>query len=291
MSGFLYFLPGAKAAELSEGSEINSDFLKKWKLDQVLSDCTRTPDHVVTREAKGPDGSDGIILTVHDANATQGAWGYQPSRQQWRKAEDESGRWIGWLESSPISPEAIKKRSALVAKWVISDARGNEWDVVTARSSDSGAGMLPCDYAWKDGKMVSIVNPIYRTLFDLSGEVYDHYATIVADEDAAFRDGLRSEEFLALAAVSVIGVNYRVGIAETTVLQELGYSLISTENIGVILSCFIDRPLLEEFVGWNKSRREKKTSNRALSSESCSSGPEGSIENTSQPDVELLSQK
>ena len=287
MSCFLYFLPGVKAADISDGSKINVELLKKWKLDYVLSDCKKVPDHLAARDAKGPEEKDGVVLTVH-SQGESGAWGYQPRRQEWREAQDGSGKWIGWSKDSRPSPESLKKRDALISKWIISDSHGNDWEVITARSGD-GAGMLPCDYAWKQGKMVSIVNPIYRGLFDLSGEVFDHYATIVADEEGELREGLRSEEFLAQAAVTVLGVNYRIGVAEVTILQELGFSLISTENIGVILSLFIDRPLLEDFVAWNKATREKKMSNQAQNSESCSSGQEDCIEDMSQPDAESLS--
>jgi hypothetical protein len=285
MSGFLYFLPEVKAGDLHDRSKLNRDLLARWKLDHVLSDCSIVPEHLVGREAMIED-KPGVILTTHPINGDQVSWGYQPSRQEWRPAGDGSGKLIGWRKDSLPSPEGLKKRTALISKWVIQDARGNEWELVTARSSDSDAGMLPCDFAWRDGKMVSIVNPTYRSLFDLSGDVYDHYAAVIAPgDDGEFSDGMKSEEFLALAAVSVLGVNYRLGIAEVTALQELGYSLVSTENIGTILSCFIDRPLLEEFIAWNRAKREKKTQDQVQDSASCSSGQEGCTKDTSPQDV------
>lgn len=281
MAGFLYFLPGAKQSELADGTQLSAELMRRFQLAEVLRDCSSVPDHVVGREAVGPDDEPGLVLTISDGNPS-GAWGYKPRQQEWRKAEDGSKRWVGWLTQDPPTSEALKRRTALTPRWVVTDAKGNEWSIVTARSSESQSAMLPCDYTFRAGKMEAVVQSAYRDLFELSARVYDHMAALLADEDDEFASNLKSEDWLVRCAVEVIAANYRIGIAEVAVLQELGHSLISTENVNQILACFIDRPLMEEFVEWNKALRQKKTESLAQNSESSCSGPEDSTINMHQ---------
>lgn len=290
MPGFLYYLPGETQGELVAHNQFKPETMERWKLNISLSDCTVHPDHILVRDVKGPDDQMGLLLVPRPLDGQIPCKSYLPEHQEWRRAEDASGKWIGWQRDQPPGPQDLVKRDALSAKWFFKDAKDGEWVIVTARSSNEGVVSLPTTYTFKDNVMISRVTPRYQSLFELSGAVYDHMAVLFSmDEETT--DFMMDEASLVQAAIQVLGVNYRVAVAELTALDELNYEILKAESVSGILMCFIDRPILDEFQKWNEALREKKSLGPAPTSPSSSSSLEDSIPTIDPQDVDLLSQK
>jgi hypothetical protein len=260
MSGFLYYLPGARGS-------ITAEELAAGPLAYAFDQRSRvTPCQV----SGGPDGGSGLVVAdnrrVPDVRIR-----YKTAEQQWQAmpwllgngkkskiAGDEHPPWVGFYTADRPGPEALLRDPALDGHPVrLGD--GNRWVIPVARGCAQveeglvGYCNLPetTGLDWTSGEWVNKgVTDKYARLWEVATRWWDAITGKVL-EDAEAED---ESEGLELdfsgkrdAALSVLQANYAIGTAEVALLE-----LLDDQAINEVLCACVDWPT------WT-ARLEKKT--------------------------------
>ena len=251
MSGFLYFVEGHKTLGSLEGLGLGYAFERSPACVECMA---------------GPSGAGGIVIGADAASL-----GYFPDRQTWAPMADHFGivRWVGY-DTLPAAREL--ERSEPVDGYVLElphgDGSQQEWIIAKGRIFPRGT-LLPQSLGLSpDGTLTRKVLPTYAAAAACGERIW---ATIrkangLLEEGEAIED-LSDEEGFA-AAATVLGVNYRVGPAEVSLL-----GVVTTANLLAILACYVDYPAYQ---AWRRMHQESKKNETGSTP-----GPEGSLSSTS----------
>lgn len=233
MTGFAYFIEKSKA-ELFDGSnQLRAEMLP----DRIRSsfDFPSTfPEQITANEMRsnGPTGSAGTLLAMTRAGG--GApFIAVPQKIEWKLF---SGFAIGVVDKKlPTSADLIRRQ--VVGGIDSFDQYGQPWKIPVARSPHAQYGTLPQTYRFDDsGNPMGRIIEKYQWLWDLSGEVFDHYTN-----DEKF-----NWQRLISVAASLLGVNYRVGQCELTVLDEYSHGILTQEFVHLVCQTLCHFSFAEE---------------------------------------------
>lgn len=248
MAGFYYFFRGRTVEDLAHGEEINHNLLAEYGLAETLSDVRKANaaggQAIVSNVGSnaGPGKSCGTVLTVNCRfTGSPRLIGNDPAQQHWVAANEEKGLWIGVLKGELPRPEELM-RLETIGGYRVTDRQHYEWLIPVARAVPEKMpfGMLPQSYKFgSDGEPQPILDPKYQWLWDLSGEIMDWYR----DSDAGQP---RPHAWLVKTAAKLLGVNYRVGLAELNLLHDLGRSILNETTVGRICQACYGYEILEE---------------------------------------------
>ena len=228
----LYFLPNLAAVRAAD--------LDAAGLGGVFRGCPFTGRGTTA----GPGGMPGQVVVAEPENplARKPAIGYFPDKQTWQQAParqslGDGGWWIGWETASPPTPADLQRREA-VGGYAVRLEDGNDWLVPVARRFPSGT-MLPERLALGPaGEWVSAVIPRFAKFAEQAERVWVEFQRQAGVPEAATAEPLSVADEIDIA-VEALGINYRIGRVEASVL-----GLLTTTNKTAILESLIDWPTL-----------------------------------------------
>ena len=254
---FNYYLPGLTKSQLAPGDKLDHDLLRACGLAEVLADVRKVEAEASVVECRiGPDGNSGcVIAPVRKHTGPPDAF-YVPGVQTWQPRQG-CGAWIGWTTQEPPSVQSLE-RWRMVFGHEVQDRQGNPWMIPIARSPHGGYefGTLPQTYSFDptSGEPVPHLDVEFQWLWELSGRIRDWFRQAAGPrQDATPEEQARHEKppfsWVVKQAARVIGVNYRVGLAELTVLHGLGLAVLTQETV---------RDICQTVYGWEIEEEAKK---------------------------------
>ena len=230
MAGFLYFLPRQKG--------VTADDLRRVGLGPVLDGASFSVAEVI---GKGPSGGPGALVTptpVHP-DGREAVAAFQPAEQAWHDAGKFHAGF--WLNRPPAPPDLVRPR--ILDGYLVELQGGSQWAVPVARHHARGTALDTSVYLGPDGGL-------------LEGDVLAEYADLAAHGDRVW-DSFRAEQGLLdegeapppeleraeafKIAVEALGFNYRLGLAEASLLGMRGRFLTKV-GVQAVLRCLFDLP-------------------------------------------------
>lgn len=216
MPGFLYFFE----------REIGPGKLSKEAVNSLHSiERFNPPIDCLATKCIGPNGKPGFTLFQDTVNVIPELT--PSSSHEWL---DRGDFWIGWDKMNPPTPDDLQRDAIIKNGYKLEDSNGNSWHLPIVRSYQRSS-MLPADYAFgADGSVTSVPKPCYKTYWDLAGELFEYQVS-----------GAKSESWpearVVLAAVTMLGLNYRVTIHELEAMRTMGHPVLDTNfAINVIMA-------------------------------------------------------
>jgi hypothetical protein len=254
---FLYFIPGVNRQSLKV------EYLVRLGLGDVLRDRMATID--VTGEGrlavagviKGPDGHDGTIISPlpfvvldEDAAQTQPI-GYFPDNQCWTRV---GSYYVGYQLDGLPGPNDLM-RDDIVSGYpiMLGEEHRAEWETPVIRLK-AGLTNLPDVWRFVGGKVVPQVRSDWAWAWDLSGDIWDYF-----DQGKDIPN-----ELAYLWCVQLLGMNYRIGPAEASILGLLGKTVFID-----ILRAAINGPLVDKWRAEEKKRSEAAIADLVSSDVGC----------------------
>lgn len=252
---FLYFIPHISRQTLKP------EVIQRAGLGDILRDrcdmtCLSGSGRLAVNDVlRGPLAHGGVILkplSILERPDEVDGFGYYPEKQQWIHVTvaDSDGYWIGWDPEKKPTAELLE-RDDLVRGRLEELGDGDWWTCPIIRLLQGGIG-LPDVWGLEGGKIVSRVKPRWNWAWDLSGDVWDF---MVADTP------IPREQAFTWAA-QLLGINYRVGPEECSIL-----GLIGEAEMHLILRAAVNGPLAE------KIQAAQKKSSDALITTPANSNP------------------
>lgn len=241
MTAFLYYVPGEQSRP--DQGKLSHAFEGK----PIARGCQ-----------KGPDGGRGFVYI--DQHADAGKVGYYDDRQEWIEVP-YLGCWIGRYKDDPPKESDLRRGKMLQGKplsW-----RGEHWQVPVARSFQEQDGQVVPTWHlsvhfkinYETGEWdVGQVQEEYRPLWDAALKYWDFWFHVNVDteeEEGSFN--LATGEVADLASLA-LGVNYRVGKAELSMLE-----LLSVETCSQIMGIVIDLESMDAILKKNLSPPESSS--------------------------------
>lgn len=273
---FNYFLPGLTKAQVAPGETLDRDVLARVGLADVLSDCTRVPQHAsVSDVRKGCGGQAGCVIAPVRKHKGEPGTVFSHDLMTWKAV---TGYWIGWENNVPVSPQDLE-RLALIGGSEVADDGGRTWLIPIARAPHHGYefGALPQSYTFgDDGEPTPHLVPSHAWLWELAGQIRDWYlAEAGPEEDATPLEKAQHERLpftqLVKYAARILGVNYRLGPAELNVLHWLGAPVLTQ---AMVHRC------CQTTYGWEVLEQAKKKPPASASAAAPSSSASTTIANT-----------
>lgn len=174
--------------------------------------------------------------------------GYHPEAQQWRSSP--CGRyWVGHDLHTPVTPEALRRRSPLVAGYEV-ELAGQMWQVPIVRRPPNATN-LPRQIEFDPhGKIAETIDPRYTALWDEAGVFCD---TVFGQRDNSDAEDTRWFQL----ALDCLAVNYRVGRSTQNQLH-----LLNSQTRDEVLLAAIDWPWFERVLA--EKKRESAAATPAL---------------------------
>lgn len=228
---------------------ITSDKLKAAGLGDIFRDRMSNNDlagngrNAISYVMHGPDGVAGVLLQPLAAEPQESdgvGLGYYPDRQQWVKVEvgGKVGYYIGYDPSNLPGPQDLE-RDKMISGYMEQLGGGQEWEAPVIRLKDSKTN-LPDIWKLKSGRVVASVRNDWQWAWDLSGEIWEWFTA----EDSV------NEELAFVWCAKLLGINYRVGAEEVSILGLLGKDFFSP-----ILRAAVNGPLIEMVLDEQKKRQ------------------------------------
>jgi len=257
MSGFLYFIPTAPAADGAKLAELG--------LDKLLGPHT-AQGHIDI----GPDGGAGGTL-VWAAGPSAPPARYDAESQRWYPHTPPGAAacdyWLGFVtDARPGAEDLARDRQIPGRQIVLGD--GSAWEAPTARLADldmAPTTALPCRYSLDDaGRTLTAVVADHETLWAMASETWLTLVGAVA-ADSGLADGemesTMTNERARQIAAAALGANYRLGPLEADALE-----LLTTDNVQEILQTLVD---FQAFIELCDAEAKKKASTPASSAGGC----------------------
>lgn len=248
---FLYFLSGATRSDLTDG------FLEAAGLGYAFGSQTAQYREVI---AAGPSGTTGLVGSL-----SADRLGYFVERQTWiphpTAKFNDTAVWVGVENDYRPKPEQLERPNVLTGKDIeLQD--GNLWHAPLIRTyiEPDEALQTPGGYAVTLPRSMGVdseaaargeykltwdaIDARYAPLLDIAVEYYDWFASDGDDEKSVHR--MDNAEIMTECAVKVLAANYRIGMAEATLLNlfdsratyaqsVLNYSAIDWDNLSAWL--------------------------------------------------------
>jgi hypothetical protein len=253
---FNYFLPGRTKTQLVQGDKLDREVLRTLGLDEVLADVSKVEAHASVLDVRnGCGGKAGaVIAPVRKYRGVLPQF-FSHDLMTWK--EIRPGQlWLGWMSGDTPLPQDLE-RWEVIGGAELTDDSGGVWTLPIARAPHMGFpyGTLPQSYSFDtEGEPKAHLEPAYQWLWDLSGEIRDWYAADEGPDSEATpaeRAAHRQLPFSDLVkyAARIVGVNYRVGTAELSVLHERGCRLLKRSAVHAIC---------QAAYGWEVEQEAKK---------------------------------
>lgn len=252
MSRPIYFLPEITRAGLLDGGRFHQEVLLEHGLDVQFGDV-RNPEAacaICDLSAKTPDaeGRGGVLLQFTGGQVPRLS-GYMPKEQQWYQRPAGFDVCVGIDLAEPITPEdLLRDREPRCKGYAVTLGDSNDWVVPILRTpfnrEDLGRSDLPCDWIYDEaGLPKKEILAQHRELWELSGRAWDHW---FRKEDCP----TINVELLLSIGVGALGLNYRLGKIEQTVLR-----LVNSENWELFMRAVLDLTFYEEL--WEASKKNE----------------------------------
>ena len=221
MATFLYFIP-EKVMILTQ------ELLTKYHIEYAFAE---SKSHTL-REAFGPNGKQGIVLCDKRGFSPEEVT-FNADLQDWQQVPN-SDAWVGFYRDRRPTPKDLLRKDA-IASLPVKLGDGNEWQVpivrryVTTDEEQFWMRMVPSRITWDAYGNKCYDEPArkYESLVKIAERwIGDRFTTGVIHLDTE--------------AVDVLSYNYRIGIAEASVLN-----LFDSETEKAVLDATID---LENFL-------------------------------------------
>lgn len=245
---FLYFLPVSRdglkpPAVVAHGLH---DVLRDRMTETDLSGLGRVAVASVTN---GPGGQMGTLLQclsdTTDDETEPVAVGYFPNQQTWQ----QTGKyWTGYVTGQlPTATEL--RRDKFISGVDVTLENGDVYECPTIRLMHDGSN-LPDVWKLVDGKFKSITKPDWNWAWELSGDIWDSFVA----------NGSVNNEQAFEWCVKLVGINYRVGPHEASILELFGSSTMAS-----VLQSAIGGKLLEHYADQQKKSEPAPTETTASS--------------------------
>jgi hypothetical protein len=223
---------------------------------ETFSDVATVDDVGMTNVMRGPDGLSGCIVVALPVDRTrQHVQTYQADRQEWTQIDP--GLYIGVDQQLRPHPFDLARSKALKGypvtladghSYVVPVVRRPDWLVERLRVQPSE---LPSSVKMgAHGSWTPKVKSQHAGLFERMQGV----AELFFEDDGSLKQipTSVSMDWGVNLALEILGLNYRIGANEQTILD-----LLDNENWGTVLAFAIDAPLATEY----KSRQQLETAN------------------------------
>lgn len=263
---FYYFLPRIAKETVQIGDELSPAVLAEHGLAEILADVRRVPAHAAVsyvHNSNGPGGQPGTIITPVSKHNGAGLIGNLPDRQTWVAVGDGKKLWVGALTKSPPSPLDLE-RWQTIGGYRVADPQSYEWLVPVARAPQMQFGTLPQSFTFGPaGEVIPNLQPQYQWLWELGRDIRDWYVA----ESGPSKEATPAEQaahvrlpftWLVREAARILGVNYRVGLAELNLLHTLGRSVLTQSTVHAICQTVYGWEVFEE-AKKNETAEEEST--------------------------------
>ena len=254
---FLYFVPNLLREDVPKMREAIiaaglGDVLRDRLANNDLAGLGRLAIASITN---GPGGHSGLILQAVDHidnNNPPPAPGYYPKQHTWERLSQtppltkggqgglstspDATAWIGYDPHDLPGPQDLE-RDQIISGYYQPLGDGHDWACPVIRMH-LGKVNLPDVWRLVNGKIVSQIKPDWQWAWDLSGQIWDSHIT-GADPTV---------ETAFLWCSKLLGINYRIGPVEASILGLLG-----RDELPGILRAAIHGP----FVEWAKAELKK----------------------------------
>jgi len=228
---FWYFLPSITFEELVKDDQLSREALERYDLADVLADVRSVPHHAsVSNVSAGCGGASGVVIAPVSRHFPAEPASFRRSLT-WSQRE-VGGAWLGYDATSPPTPHHLE-RFATIPGVTLHDDHGHDWTIPLARSPGPGGqfGALPQTFKVYRGRpSVGTVKADYRSLWDLSGEVWDYFNR---------SDFKSSPDWAMRTAATILAANYRIGFDELNALEDCGRGVLTQLNAQLILQACI----------------------------------------------------
>jgi hypothetical protein len=232
MSSPVYFFPGVRKHAVIERGRVRPAFLAERGVAAAFAGITDEQRQTSCYElpGRGPGGHSGLILQVTAGDPLR--IGFQPDLQTWHERPAGCDCWVGIDNEHPPTPADLAIGTPRGDELELGD--GQLWRVPVVRSPvDDARSAIPFDFAYDGNGMLAILRR-ECALWDLSEHGWNHYFHRAQYPDI-------SAEILIELCLGALGLNYRVGKVEQTLLR-----LINSTNWNRCLELLLDVPLLME---------------------------------------------
>lgn len=233
MAGFLYFVPKATAGGPGAVGAVG--------LRAVLGDRVEW-GHI----QQGPDGGAGVLMHTPGA----GRMAFVPAEQAWAPAPD--GRyWVGVELAARPGPKDLEREDRLPGHEVIL-GDGRPWTVPVghlflARSAPVTVMKLGPDGKWRRGQAVEALRPLEEAALEIWKGF--HAQLLEAEKEGWRRPAVivLPDERLSEIAVLALGVNYRLGPVEVSMLD-----ILTSDNVNEVALAVVDWPTIRGLIDVQK---------------------------------------
>ena len=229
----LYFFPKRPVEKVFQGDLFNKAVLAEYDLESILGDLKKSQCSCCDQSSKpGPGGHSGAIVTYNAGGMTAKRVGHYPKFIKWTKVLNEPELWLGIDREFPPAAEELARPQQVPGHPVVL-CDGGTYEVPVIRSPARHT-QLPRGMSYDAaGEFTMEIRPEYEPLWDRAGEGWDFFYS-AKNHSLPFATILDH-------ALAFMGVNYRVGRYEQTVLQ-----LIDTLNWEPLFAAALDVPFMEE---------------------------------------------
>lgn len=260
---FIYYVPNTSQAFLTNGGDTFFPDRLPMRLAGLLGDCSSIPQHVSlaeVRQACGPGGTNGVVIAPVTVEGPPKGVTYRPQNQDWMPVGNPESPlyWVGVNRDQLPTPQTLVRRN-VIPGGSVTDEAGRVWQIPIIRAKWDKYGTLPQYFEFDDltGAPVSMLKDDQRGLWELGNKIWSWYN----DRSAAAGEGAdpslpddqqpakpESPDFswLTKAALTILGVNYRVSGPELRMLRTIGGPVLSQEAILGITQVAIGFDLLAE---------------------------------------------
>jgi hypothetical protein len=228
MNGFIYYVPNAKGVRVEDLTRLGIGYASEGEGPTSLEVFNN-----------GPDGGQGCFATFGD----QGFNGLDKIEWMAMTPGQVNGVLVGLHpDYRPGPADLVRKRLLQGHEVTLSD--GNNWLVPVARQF-GGSSPLPTSLRWDGSAWVpGDVLKSYQELFGKACRIWDVLCNHQPGEDISISDG-------AEIAVSALGLNYRIGRCEVSLL-----GLMDTRCLFEVLKMVVDWPTFEKVIKKNAELSE-----------------------------------
>lgn len=245
---FAYFVPLPMRLKIEDVKATGlGDVLRDRLTNTDLSGLGRLTVASITN---GPDGHDGTLLQCRadidpDEDSPPQPVGYFPKSQTWIK----TGKYWTGYDPNALPTLADLQRDKTITGFDVTMENGETCHCPTIRMCDDKSN-LPDVWRMVDGKFKSVTKPDWAWAWDLSGEVWDWFIE---------HGGVPTHQAFEWC-VKLIGINYRIGPHEASLLGLLG-----SDSYPEVLQACISGPLIEFYRDQQKKRESVPTVDTATS--------------------------
>jgi hypothetical protein len=214
MSAPIYFFPALARAELvSIKGGLVPETLDRYGLTAILGDVKPKQFWATDHATLGPGGQkSGCLFSTNTGPVVAVRVGYYPDFQKWTMVRRDPELWVGTdKEYPPVPADLVRPKT--IRGWKVTLADGNEYEIPVIRSPGLVTNLPRDMYYDASGAMKIEIKPDYQDLWDAAKDLWDRLISrLNVGDEFEWSDVL-------LQCLRFLGVNYRVGIYEQSVLR------------------------------------------------------------------------